>query len=137
MFTVFKEPGSGLIMLLGKWYVLSDSGSAYGAYGFDSVALAVEWWSTSAYLTFELASTDIAVPVWLAIENCWDASWDFANVLKADELKRFWQTSDPLVDLHCGVIADDSMACIGEYAHNIRHAISAEHGIVCGRVRAS
>lgn len=89
--TKFKEPGSGLTMELGKWYVLSDSGSYYSADGFATPEAAVEWFKTTE--DYDGAPYSVGVPEYTSAKGY--QGLDFcANALKADDLRDFWMRED-------------------------------------------
>jgi hypothetical protein len=88
---VFKEPGSGLLMLIGRWYLLSDSGSAYFPHGTDS---AEEGRELALRLQgHDLEPEDVIVPAYTP-ESAW-SDMALCNVLRADDLLHFWRTQDP------------------------------------------
>lgn len=89
----FTEVGSGLVMELGKWYVLSDSGSAYTSQGFDSPEAARHWWRTEGHTEHEWPDSlfrELAVPQF--INGAWVES-DSPQCMKADDLLVFWRAN--------------------------------------------
>lgn len=89
----FKEPGSGLLMHLGLWYVLSDSGSSYSGMGYATWELARA--RALGMKEYELSERDIAVCPWPP-DNLRDPMPEstIANVVKADALLLFWCIED-------------------------------------------
>lgn len=93
--TTFVEPGTGLTMTLGKWYVMSDSGSAFCDTGFDSPEAAQQWWKDEGREVFEFpGETKPTLIVPKFIDGDWD-DFDSPQILKADDLLKFWE-SNPL-----------------------------------------
>lgn len=87
----FIEFGTGLRMRIGKWYVVSDSGSHYTDRAFNSASHALDWWATSEWVAAPESNelSDCIVPKYAG----YDAGWDdmgAANVLFADDLLDFW-----------------------------------------------
>lgn len=91
----FVEPGSGLQMILGCWYLLSDSGSYYSARGFKDPDRARK--AAGQLKDYDLSPEDVAVAV------CMPASPDnlgminLCNIVKADDLLTFWSLTDPSI----------------------------------------
>lgn len=87
----FVEPGCGLKMLLGCWYMLSDSGSYYSQRGFRDPKRAVT--AALGLRGYGLAPGDTGV--------CHPAKADdlgmanLCNVVKADDLLTFWALTEP------------------------------------------
>ena len=87
----FVEPGSGLKMQLGCWYLLSDSGSYYHQRGFHRLEGAII--GAKQLKSYGLEPGDIGVcepkkPDDLEmVHRC--------NVVKADDLLTFWTLTEP------------------------------------------
>jgi hypothetical protein len=95
----FKDPGSGLIMELGKWYLLSDSGSSYSSIGYADAQSAVR--AALALPDHDLKVPDIATPTWVGPPAYWLNDWAACNVLNADHLLAFWRETDPTMLATC------------------------------------
>lgn len=92
----FTEPGSGLVMEFGKWYVLSDSGSYFDDQGFATIEAAQQWWDDEGRAAFEWPGDlpgPISVPRFLGGGDGWDESYS-PQLMKADDLYEFWK-ADP------------------------------------------
>lgn len=88
----FKEEGSGLIMELDKWYVLSDSGSAYTSEGFASANHALAWCRST--LGCEAGAQDATVPAYDYERHEWSGP-DGINIMFGRALRDFWIHNPP------------------------------------------
>jgi hypothetical protein len=82
-------------MELGKWYILSDSGSFYTPLGFVSPADAQRWWNDEGKALYEMPADHV-----LTVPKFADGAWaesDSPQVMKADDLLDFWLREDPEV----------------------------------------
>lgn len=84
----FKEEGSGLIMEPDKWYVLSDSGSAYTAEGFITAAHAMVWCRGLEGQAAGAANAE--VPAYDRERHEWTGQ-DGVNIMLGGDLRDFWE----------------------------------------------
>lgn len=90
MVQIFKEPGSGLLMQLGRWYIVSDSGSYHTERSFSDSDQAERWLLDNGYSKDEIsiAGWDYSKKELFGMDN-------LACVVEADALLAFWQHDDP------------------------------------------
>lgn len=88
----FVEPGSGLVMELGKWYLLSDSGSFYSARGYVDARKARR--AALRLKNYDLKPDDVGV-VGVALPPG-DGMGYLCNIVLADDLLLFWAKEAPL-----------------------------------------
>lgn len=86
----FIEPGSGYEMQIGKFYILSDSGSAYSSTGFDSAESAVDYINGPDFISTYGPDVEVSVPAYDPVKHEWNNDWSEANVLSASDLQDFW-----------------------------------------------
>lgn len=88
---VFIEPGTGLLMNRGKFYIISDSGSSYAQTGFSNVDEA-RVYMKGARVEYDLDEDEIVAPVYDPV-SAWP-DMDACNILCADDLLDFWIRTD-------------------------------------------
>lgn len=89
--THFRDPECGYEMELGKWYVLSDSGSCYTGEGFESFDAAAAWWNGEGRDMYELPSSvhvPLREPAWLGPEAGWYCAYS-PQALRAFDILRY------------------------------------------------
>lgn len=86
--STFLEAGTGLMMNINKFYVLTDSGSFYTPRGFDTAEKALEWARSPEGI--KAGAEGATVTPFLSAEAGW-AELDAANVFFARDLYDFWQ----------------------------------------------
>lgn len=90
----FREPGTGIEMSLGLWYVISDSGGTYRNEGFVSPEAAHAWAKTAQARDTYGEDLTLEVPEWDPEKKCWK-DMDVANVVKGQHCYEFWMDNDP------------------------------------------
>jgi len=88
----FVEPECGVQMRTDRWYLLSDSGSAYTSTGFCSVADAVAFTQREDFVAL-YGAAHACVPTYSGSAG-WSAM-DACNVLSGRDLRHFWRKQDP------------------------------------------
>ncbi|APL99330.1 putative pyrophosphatase [Bordetella phage FP1] len=83
----FKEPGSGLVMDITKFYVLTDSGSYLTPKGFDTAEAAINWCHSPG--GEEAGALEFGVPEFAGPQKGWPEMYA-TNVLFARDLYDFW-----------------------------------------------
>ncbi len=91
----FVEPGSGVDMKLGLWYILAENGASYTSDGFATVADAMTWCYSEegrkAHGEFRVGK-----PIWDPEKITWRNFGDTAaNIVEARHLYQFWLRNDP------------------------------------------
>lgn len=91
----FYEPGSGIEMHLGRWYIISDSGSAYHPHGFHSVGNALHYWYAieREYRSAIDGAIELNIPAYGGAHKGW-TDLELANLFLADHLLDFWLNTD-------------------------------------------
>ena len=94
----FVEPGSGMTMTLGKFYLLSDSGGIYHPEGFDTAEAAVEFTKSKEFEdTYGVQEEGwVGIPKFVSPEEGWPEDMYGVNAFKADDLKAFHEKQDEL-----------------------------------------
>jgi hypothetical protein len=85
----FIEPGSGITMLVNKWYILSDSGSQYTDTGFHTALEAMFWMGQNAK-DHNIEYTDIGV---VKHEGQLNMA-DLCNIVQGKTLLKFWKEEE-------------------------------------------
>jgi hypothetical protein len=81
----FRESGSGIEMELDKFYVLSDSASAYTATGFASAQEALDW--TKSPEGIAAGAEDATIPTFTGTGF---EGVDGVSIFKGSDLQAFW-----------------------------------------------
>ena len=91
----FKEPGSGIRMRTDRWYVVSDSGSAYLSSGFTDPENA-KLWAQSPFVQREYGGrVELFMPRWDGPGVGYLDAFDAVNLVSGAHMLDFWKMNDP------------------------------------------
>lgn len=99
----FIDPTTGSWMILGKYYLLSDSGSAWTFRHFSSEQEAKAWMKSpvARELFGEMNEYEVETPKFVPDTGRWDRDWDGCNCVLADDVRSWQLRDDPSYFFEC------------------------------------